>query len=114
MVNSKNFSNEELFKIIRKIGKDNCYIITYGNKEFNLDKITRSGAGDLFHKRNVFIVSGSKKDIIEKICDKHKDEEVIFIDDKAYHFKDLDFKKYPNLRTILYTGQNLKPYLPRS
>ena len=34
-------------------------------------------------------------------------DKVIFIDDKAKHFEKLDFKKYPNLKTILYTGQDL-------
>ncbi len=105
MRGSENFVNTELIEIVKKIGKKNCHIITYGDKEFQLDKIKRSGITPLFSK--IFIVQGGKKEIIEKICAKYKNEKVIFVDDKAHHFKDLDFKKYPNLKTILYTGQSV-------
>lgn len=102
----KNFVNKELIEVIKKIGKENCFIISYGNKEFQQDKIKRIGIADIFSE--IIIVSGSKKEAVEKICAKYPDEEVTFIDDKAYHFKDLDFKKYPNLKTILYDEHGLK------
>ena len=44
-------------------------------------------------------------------------EEVIFVDDKAKHFEDLDFKKYPNLKTVLYDDkgfEKLSAILPQS
>ncbi|MFH1200810.1 MAG: hypothetical protein V1484_00570 [bacterium] len=102
----KNFVNKELLEIINKIGKENCFIISYGQKEYQQDKIKRAGIASLFSE--IKIVLGSKKEAVERICAKYKDEEVIFIDDKAHHFKDLDFKKYPNLKTILYDEQGLK------
>ena len=103
------FNNEELLKEIKKLGKSNCYIISYGDTEFQLDKIKRTGVASLFSE--IIVVQESKKKMVEKICTKHKDEKVFFIDDKAENFKDLDFKKSPNLKTILYTGQNLESYL---
>ncbi|OGI63561.1 hypothetical protein A2818_01910 [Candidatus Nomurabacteria bacterium RIFCSPHIGHO2_01_FULL_40_12] len=109
MKESKNSINQELLKLIKKLGKLNCYLVSYGDEEFQLEKIKRSEVGTLFSE--IIIVQGSKKEAIEKICTKHKDEEVIFIDDKAKHFEDLDFVKYPNLKTILYTEQNIEPYL---
>ncbi len=108
MDGSKDFVNEELLEIIKKIGKENCYIVTCGDEEFQKDKIKKAGL-DIFF-REIIVVLGSKKEAVEKICEKHKDETVLFIDDKASHFGDLDFKKYPNLKTILYTGQNLESY----
>jgi len=111
MSESKNFINKDIFEFIRKIGKNNCYIVTYGDAEFNKDKIVHSGAFDLFNPENVFIVQGSKNDILEKICAQYKNEEVYFIDDKQKHFDELDMKNCPNLKTILYTGQDLSSFL---
>lgn len=106
MSKSKNFTNTELLEIIKKIGKTNCYIVTFGDKEFQLDKITRTGIASLFLE--IIVVPNGKKETIEKICIKHKNEKVIFIDDKAEHFKDLDFKKCFNLKTILYDENGLE------
>jgi len=99
-----NFINTELVNLVQKLEKENCYLVTYGGYEHNKSKIERSGITPLFSE--IHIVFGSKKEVVEKICAKHRNEKVIFIDDKAKHFEDLDFKKYPNLKTILYTGQS--------
>ena len=109
MKESPNFINKDILKIIKKNGKENCYLETYGDKDFQEEKITRSGVAGLFSE--IFIVQTSKKNVVEKICAQFPDEAVFFIDDKAEHFADLDFQKYPNLKTILYTGQDLGPYL---
>ena len=102
---SKNFINKELLNIIKKLGKVNCYIVTHGSEEWQRDKINRSGIDTFFSE--IVVVSENKKEAIEKICVRHKDEKVIFIDDKAHHFKDLNFVKYPNLKIILYDEQGL-------
>ncbi|OGI68527.1 hypothetical protein A2738_01440 [Candidatus Nomurabacteria bacterium RIFCSPHIGHO2_01_FULL_42_15] len=103
---SKNFINKELLSVLKELGKENCYIVTHGNKEFQNNKIKISGITPLFSE--IIVVQVSKKKAVEKICAKHKDEQVIFIDDKVKHFEDLDFKKYPNLKTILYDEQGLE------
>lgn len=106
MGKNKNFINNELFALIKKLGKSNCYIVTYGEEEFQRDKIKRAGIDSLFSE--IIIVSGSKKEAVEKICAKHKDETVVFIDDKPKHFEDLDFLKHPNLKTILFDEHGLE------
>lgn len=106
MKETKNFVNNELVEIVKKIGKSDCYIITYGDKEFQMEKIKRAGIESLFSE--IIVVLESKKEAVEKICAQHRDEKVIFIDDKAKHFKDLDFVKYPNLKTILYDEKSFK------
>ncbi len=108
---SKDFINEELIILIKKIKKENCYIVTYGDKEQQLDKIKITGVEALVSRIIITEDAYSKKETVEEICAKYKDEKVIFIDDKVQYFKDLDFKKYPNLKTILYTGQNAKKLL---
>jgi FMN phosphatase YigB (HAD superfamily) len=105
MSECENFTNAELLKNIKKLGKENCFIVTNGEKGFQKDKIKRSGISPLFSK--IYVVSGSKKDIIYSICDKYKNEKVIFIDDKVKFFEDINLKKCPNLKTVLYTGQNI-------
>ncbi|PIR68069.1 hypothetical protein COU49_02730 [Candidatus Nomurabacteria bacterium CG10_big_fil_rev_8_21_14_0_10_35_16] len=94
--------NTELIEKVKKIRKEDCYLVSNGDQEFQMDKIERSGIKELFSE--IHITNGSKKIAIEKICDSNKNEPVIFIDNKAEFFEDLDFKKYPNLKTILYTN----------
>lgn len=103
---SYNSLNKDLLEIIKKLGKENCYIVTFGHGEFQLDKLKRTGLETFFSE--IVVVSGSKKEAVEKICLKHKDEKVLFIDDKAKHFENLDLKKCPNLKTILYDEQGLE------
>lgn len=106
----ENFVNKNLLQIVKRVGKSNCYLITYGDKEFQLDKIKRTGMADLF--REIIVVSRDhKKELIEKICKKHQKEKVIFVDDKIKHFQNLDFKKCPKLKTILYDEQGFEKLL---
>ncbi|MDO8659997.1 MAG: HAD family hydrolase [Candidatus Parcubacteria bacterium] len=102
---SKNFINHDVLNIVKKMKKENCYIVTHGNENFQKDKIKNAGIEDLFLE--IIVVSDSKKEAIEKICLKHKDEEVVFIDDKVKHLENLDFKKCPNLKTILFDEEGL-------
>ncbi|MFH1200987.1 MAG: hypothetical protein V1484_01510 [bacterium] len=85
----KNFVNKELLEVVKKIGKENCFLISYGQEKFQQDKIKRAGVASLFSE--IIIVLESKKGAVEKICAKYKDEEVIFFDDKTHNFKDLYF-----------------------
>jgi len=105
MVESKNFVNLDIVEIIKHIGKANCYLVTNGLAEYQLDKIKRTRVDSLFSE--IIVVPGTKKEAIEKICAKHINEKVIFVDDKEKRFSDLDFKKFPNLKTILYDEQGL-------
>lgn len=104
-----NLANFSLLKIVERLGKNNCFIVTKGDNDFQRDKIKRSNVAPLFCE--IHVVSGSKKEIIEDICNKNKDEKVIFVDDKIKFFEDLDFKKCPNLKTILYDEQGLEKLL---
>ena len=106
----ENFVNQDLLEIVKRIGKLNCYLITYGDKEFQLDKIKRTGMADLFCEV-IVVPTDHKKELIEKICTKHKNEKVVFVDDKIKHLENLDFKKCPKLKTILYDEQGFEKLL---
>ena len=100
MAECVNFTNTELLQSIERLGKENCFIITNGEENFQRDKIEYSGIYPFFSK--IFIVPKSKKEIIYDICAKYKDEKITYVDDKIKFFEDLDLAKCPNLNNILY------------
>ena len=56
------------------MGKENCYIVTHSADEaWQKDKIQNTGIESFFTEIN--IVPEGKKEAIEKICERHKDEE---------------------------------------
>src|SRR3989344_4328549 len=69
-----NFINDELIDKVKQLEVENCYMVTHGVKEYQLEKVHRTGL------------------------------EALFVDDKEKRFADLDFEKYPNLRKVLYVG----------
>jgi FMN phosphatase YigB (HAD superfamily) len=109
MRNNKNFINEDVLDVVKKIGRENCFIVTFGDEDFQRDKIKTAGIESLFSE--IIVVGGSKKEEIEKICGRNKNEEVFFVDDKVEHLSEIDHAKCPNLKTILYMGQDLKSIL---
>jgi FMN phosphatase YigB (HAD superfamily) len=110
MLKSPEFMNAPLVELVKKMGKDNCYIVTNGSQEFNRDKIKYSGIDNLFEK--IYIVPGTKKEIIKEICAKNKNSKVVFIDDKLKFISDIDLKDCPNLKTIVYNDQAFRQGLP--
>src|SRR3989344_1467402 len=95
-----NFKNIELLKIVERIGKNNCYIVTNGDEDFQKDKIKKSIPDGIFAE--IFFTSDTKKDILAFLCEKHQNDDVIFVDDRKKFFEDLDMKRCKNLKTILY------------
>ncbi|MFA6256903.1 MAG: HAD hydrolase-like protein [Candidatus Paceibacterota bacterium] len=103
MHNNHEYVNLEMLKLAQAAGRENCFIVTYGDEEFQRAKIETAGLENFF--REIFVVLDDKKKAVEQICEQFKDEPVIYIDDRERYFNNLDFKQYPNLKTILYTGQ---------
>jgi FMN phosphatase YigB (HAD superfamily) len=102
----ESFRNHELIEVISKLGRENCFIVTYGDEEFQFDKIRRTGIADLFSA--IFTVAGAKNEPIEEICRRFPDEKIIFIDDSKKHIDELDLVKCPNLKAILYDENGLE------
>ncbi|MFH0830991.1 MAG: hypothetical protein V1895_02955, partial [Parcubacteria group bacterium] len=98
----KTFVNQTLLDRIKQLPVENCYMVTHGVHEYQLEKINRTGIKHLF--AGISIIQDTKKGSVEAICEKFKDDTVVFIDDKEKRFADLDFKKYPKLKTVLYVG----------
>jgi len=102
-----NFLNMDLVEEIKKLGKENCYIVTNGEDEFNWDKLRYSGILNYINEENVRVVPDTKKDAIKEICDLNRESRVLFIDDKAQFTQDINFADCPNLTTIVYRGEKL-------
>jgi FMN phosphatase YigB (HAD superfamily) len=103
---SKDFLNLELIEIIKNIGKDNCYLVTNGEEQYQKDKLEKTEVSPLF--KEVYIVPESKKEIIEKICFDNQGEKVIFIEDRMRFIEDLDMAKLTNLKVILFDEVGLE------
>lgn len=103
---SEHVINHEVFDIMKRLGKDTCYIVTSGDSDFQMDKIQRSIGLDCI--REIIVVPGSKKEAIEALCKKHKNEEVIFVDDKERFFNDITMEECPNLKTILFNSNGVE------
>jgi len=101
-----NLLDQRLLDIVKKLGKENCYIVTNGDFDYQMDKIKRSNIETLFSR--IIVVPGSKKEAIEKICTDNKDERIIFVDNKPEFFADLDMSVCKNLTTILYDENSLE------
>lgn len=104
--NAPIFVNQDLVEIAKSLGKENCFIATFGNESWQIEKIDRSGITPLFNK--IFYTQESKKDFIHDICAQFPEEKIIFVDDKAKHFEDIDFSKCPNLKTVLFDDQGVE------
>lgn len=100
MAECKNLINQEIVSYVQSIGKENCYIVTNGDKEFQEDKIARTGIGA--YVASVIVVPGTKKEAIEAIYKEFASEQIIFVDDKSKFFEDLG--EIPNLTTVEYVG----------
>ena len=98
--------DKNLIEIVKRLGRQNCYIVTYGDNEYQMEKIKKSGIISLFQE--IYTTSTSKKEIVEQLCAKYSNEKIIFIDDKVHHFENLDIKKYPNLVPVLYDEKGLE------
>ena len=105
MRESRKFVNLELVEAMKKVGIENCYIVTNGDREFNTDKLVYSGMWDLLGGKRICIVPDTKRNAIEEICAKYPDEKIVFIDDKPKFLNDL--KDIPRLKTILFDEHGL-------
>lgn len=105
MSKCEDFFNLEVLALARKMGKENCYLVTMGNGDFQKDKVERSGAENLFAK--IYAMPGSKREAIEEICADNKHEKIIFVDDKERFFEDLNMDKCKNLKTVLFDENGL-------
>ncbi|MEK7190435.1 MAG: HAD hydrolase-like protein [Patescibacteria group bacterium] len=104
------FLNTTLVEGVKRLKKDNCYIVSNGDEEFQGDKIKYSGMGNLFHDHHIFLVPGEKRTTIAKVCEQEENKgiEFVFIDDKQEFIDEINPQDFPNVTTILYDREGKK------
>jgi hypothetical protein len=93
--------NQKLIDVIRKLGRENCYIVTYGDDEFQREKIKWSGIEPFFNR--IGTTTTSKNEQIAEICRMNAKDEVVFID----NIKQKGLESISNLTPIIYSPQKI-------
>lgn len=104
------FLNEEMIQAIKRVGVENCYIVTAGNEEFQKEKLQRSGIWDLFSgNRRIKIVKKDKREAILEILSLPENLNQIFsfFDDKIEFIKEIKKAGLHNIEAILYSTGDL-------
>ncbi len=107
MGESHQFLNMDLVEEMKKIPREDRFIVTTGQYDFNWSKLAYSGILEYFNISHIVVVPGEKSKAVKKICYDNKDFTVVFIDDKPRFIEELDKANIPNLQCILYDGKNL-------
>lgn len=96
------YVNSSLVTIIEKVGKENCFILTAGDAQFQNEKIIESGLITHIDKEHIIIVKDDKKESLLSLCTLHRDEIFIFVDDKEKHTQGAIDLHLSNLHVVLY------------
>lgn len=83
------------------IGKENIYLISYGDEKFI--KLKVSGAGILGYAAAIKVADGKKSDVIKKIISTKKileSEKIFFLDDRSEQIADVK-REIPEIATII-------------
>ncbi len=99
--NTKNYLFEDGVKFLREFEDEDLYVVSFGNKKFQGEKIKNSGIGKYI--KRTLIIEASKAIGIRKILRRKNlkpGEALIFVDDRAKFLKDIK-KTYPGMVTFL-------------
>ena len=102
------YVDTKLIDLMKKIGLENCFIITAGEVEFQKQKLKISGVTDLLPLGHIMIVGYDKKKKIKFICKTYQNERVIFVDDKEDHIEEAKHLALKNLHTVLYNERGFE------
>lgn len=102
---SKKFLYPEVLEVLNKLKKDfSLYLISFGEKNFQMEKIKGSGIGKYFKK----IIITSKRDktpIIKKIL--QRDKKAVFVDDDQETIKKVK-ENFPEIFVIMIDREKKK------
>lgn len=98
--------NHDVLDVMKKLGKEDCYVLTSGDWQFQKDKIERSIGYDVACE--MVVAPESKRDEIVRFCKKYPDEDFLFVDDKQEFLDEVPKDECPNLKTILFDRDGLE------
>ena len=99
--NSKRFLFPDTIKFLKFLNENNIksILVTYGDKEFQSDKIEHSNIKSLLNKILITSENQDKENIYKKIVYKNKNKEIIIIDDLKENTKNV-IKNIPKIKAI--------------
>lgn len=99
--NIDSYIDHRIISLIDSFGKENCFIVTAGDKDFQKMKVSAS-LSDVVFDEHCFFVEKKKSEVLKSICEKYKDEPVIFVDDKSRYMDEANSLNIQNLHPVLY------------
>ena len=99
--NVDSYVDKRIVDLINKIGKENCFVVTAGDKDFQKLKVEASLNGVIIPE-HCFFVEYEKSEALQKICEQYPHEPVIFVDDKSRYMDEANSLHIKNLHPVLY------------
>ena len=101
--NTSQYIFEDGIEFLKKVKNEDLYIISYGDKKFQNEKIINSGISKYF--KRILIAETTKAAAIRKILNKKakEGEALIFIDDRERFLSDIK-ESYPGMVTFLFSN----------
>jgi FMN phosphatase YigB (HAD superfamily) len=99
--NTSKYSFRDGIKFLKEFKNEDLYIVSFGNRKFQGEKINNSGIGKYI--REILIIEASKAVGIKRILRRRNlepGEALIFLDDRVKFLKDIK-KSYPGMVTFL-------------
>ncbi|MFH1565234.1 MAG: HAD family hydrolase [bacterium] len=89
---------KEFYDFAEKIGKENLFLLSYGDVKHQTEKVKNSGIMDYF--ADIIITDGLKSEALSKKLLADNNEICYFIDDRITHLEDVK-KQFPKIKTFL-------------
>ena len=101
--NTSQYIFEDGIEFLKKVKNEDLYIISYGDKKFQNEKIINSGISKYF--KRILIAETTKAAAIRKILNKKtkEGEALIFIDDRERFLRNIK-ESYPGMVTFLFNN----------
>ncbi len=98
--NAKKYIFKDGIRFLKKFEKEEMYVVSYGDKKFQEEKIKSSGIEKYFRK---ILIANTSKAVKIRMILRNKNigqgEAIIFIDDRVKFLRDIK-KSYPGMVTI--------------
>ncbi len=99
--NVDSYIDQRIISLIQSLGKENCFIVTAGDKDFQKLKV-KASLGNNIIEEHCFFVEKKKSEALKSICEMYPTESIIFVDDKDRYIEEAKSLNTKNLFPILY------------
>jgi len=108
LLGCKRFLNSDVLEVFSSINKKDIILLTKGDKEYELDKISKSVGNDFAGE--VILLTDGKKEILRHISDTHKNETIIVVDSDLTLMSDEQLKRNKNIIVIPFSRHAINDF----